>query len=221
MDMRSHRIFESENPYWRLRRNSNVRKMQPKAEYGVLGLAANIPICRQYTYFDSFFQPKCTTAERQGRRNSHGRLDPAQAEVDAETLVRITYLQVALLIRRPVPKLNRVFDHAELQHYQILELPHLEDYQKVEALDVRPPDVWRYFVRVKPEALAGFAQSSGLSTLEPREIEDEFVYQNSYKLNPKFMPTGRKRAFVLCHGRNFSGAQDRWICGTSGGLLQT
>jgi glutamate synthase domain-containing protein 3 len=53
--------------------------------------------------------------------------------------------------------------------------------------------------------LAEFAKSSGLSSLEPRALEDEFVYQNTYKLNVKFYASlGEKRAFVISHGRNLS-----------------
>ena len=39
--------------------------------------------------------------------------------------------------------------------------------------------------------------------LDRREAEDEFVNQNSFKLNQKFYASlGEKRAFVLSHGRN-------------------
>ncbi len=42
-------------------------------------------------------------------------------------------------------------------------------------------------------------------SLDPRVLEDEFIYQNSYKLNVKFYASlGEKRAFVLSHGRNLS-----------------
>ena len=37
----------------------------------------------------------------------------------------------------------------------------------------------------------------------PRDIEDEFVYQNSFRLNATFYASlGEKQAFVLSHGRN-------------------
>jgi len=45
----------------------------------------------------------------------------------------------------------------------------------------------------------------GLEGLPTRAIEDEFVYQNSYRLNVRFYASlGEKRAFVLSHGRNLS-----------------
>lgn len=45
------------------------------------------------------------------------------------------------------------------------EIDRLEDYRAIEGLDVRPPDVWRYFVRVKPEILAHFATQNGLEEM--------------------------------------------------------
>ncbi len=42
-------------------------------------------------------------------------------------------------------------------------------------------------------------------SISPRALEDEFVYQNSYKLNVKFYASlGEKRAFMMSHGRNLS-----------------
>jgi glutamate synthase domain-containing protein 1 len=65
--------------------------------------------------------------------------------------------------------------------------------------------VWRYFVRVKPQELDRFAEEKGLLDLPRRALEDEFVYQNSYRLNQQFYASlGEKRAFVLSHGRDLS-----------------
>ncbi|MBN2417928.1 MAG: glutamate synthase, partial [Deltaproteobacteria bacterium] len=69
---------------------------------------------------------------------------------------------------------------------------------------VQPPDVWRFFVRVKPEVLNGFVSKNHLEALSSRQAEDEFVYQNSTKINSTYYDaTGKQRAFVLSHGRNF------------------
>ena len=39
--------------------------------------------------------------------------------------------------------------------------------------------------------------------MDPRHAEDEFIYQNSARLNEKFYASlGEKQAFVLSHGRN-------------------
>ncbi|MFH1673606.1 MAG: glutamate synthase [Pseudomonadota bacterium] len=83
------------------------------------------------------------------------------------------------------------------------EIPRVDDYREVEELEVRPPDVWRYFARVKQDVLSEFAEKSRLAGTDPRKIEDEFIWQNTIQLNRVFYdPQGDKRAFVLSHGRN-------------------
>jgi len=76
------------------------------------------------------------------------------------------------------------------------------DYRDVPGLEMRPPDVVRYFVRVKPKVLEDFAKEHGLVSADGRRAEDEFVYQNTFRLNSTFYARGGQRAFVLSHGRN-------------------
>ena len=60
-----------------------------------------------------------------------------------------------------------------------------------------------YFARPKAAALEAFAEDSGLSDLNHEELEDEFVYQNSYQLNRAFYAAlGDSKAFVLSHGKD-------------------
>ncbi|MDF1591930.1 MAG: hypothetical protein P1P89_10485 [Desulfobacterales bacterium] len=48
-----------------------------------------------------------------------------------------------------------------------------------------------------------FIAENGLADMDPRKAEDEFIYQNSFKLNQKFYASlGDQKAFVLSHGRN-------------------
>ena len=170
---------------------------------GVLGLAANIPIAGKHVL----------TASTQMHNRGNGKgggiamagLDPAQAGVDAETLRTHYLLQIALLDPSTRAGVEADFITPNFNIAQAYVLPHLDDYRQIEGLDVQPPDVWRYFVRVKPEALSVFAEASGLSSLDPRTLEDEFVYQNSYRLNLQYYASlGEKRAFVMSHGRNLS-----------------
>ena len=170
---------------------------------GVLGLAANIPIAGKHVL----------TASTQMHNRGNGKgggiamvgLDPEQCGVDAETLRNHYLLQIALLdpaARKEVEQ-NFISPYFNIAHSY--ELPHLDDHHGIDGLDVRPPDVWRYFVRVKPDVLAAFGHESGLSALNPRALENEFVYQNTYKLNVEFYASlGQQRAFVLSHGRNLS-----------------
>src|SRR5207237_7399491 len=63
--------------------------------------------------------------------------------------------------------------------------------------------VYRYFVRVKSEVLEDFARKNDLIGHKGSDLEDEFVYQNSYRLNLQYYTSlGEKKAFVVSHGKN-------------------
>jgi len=81
----------------------------------------------------------------------------------------------------------------------------MDDYREIPGLEVKPPDVVRYFVRAKASALDRFALEHGLEDLERRQVEDEFVYRNSFRLHRRFYASlGEQRAFVLSHGRDLA-----------------
>jgi glutamate synthase domain-containing protein 1/glutamate synthase domain-containing protein 3 len=170
---------------------------------GVLGFAANIPVAGRHVL----------AASRQMHNRGNGKgggiamvgLDPVQARVDRETLRTHTLLQVALLDPQARAEVEAQFIRPYFDIAQAYELPRVDDYRAVDGLEVRPPDVRRYFGRVKADALAKFAEEKGLEDLPPRAVEDEFVYQNTYRLNNAFYASlGEKRAFVLSHGRDLS-----------------
>jgi len=199
----SHRILESRRSLLALAPEYKRSEDAAEGGCGVLGLAANIPIKGKHML----------TASTQMHNRGNGKgggiamvgLDPAQVGVNAEVLRSHYLIQIALLDPTARIEVESEFIRPNFDIAKTYELPHLDDPRKVEGLEVRPPDVWRYLVRVKPGVLDGFAQSNGLSGLEARQLEDEFVYQNSYKLNVKFYASlGEKRAFVLSHGRNLS-----------------
>ena len=167
---------------------------------GVLGLACNVPIAGRHVVE--------AAAQMHNRGNGKGGgiamagLDPGQMGVSPETLRSAYLVQIAYLdpdARREVEEKGLAsFDLA--QGYRVAAI---DDWRAVPGLAVRPPEVWRYFARVKPDALDRFAESHGLDSLSPRAVEDEFVYQNSFQINQEFYASlGEKRAFVLCHGRD-------------------
>lgn len=170
---------------------------------GVLGFAASLPVAGRHVLTAS--------AQMHNRGNGKGGglamagLDPAQARVDADTL-RCHYLvQVALLDPSVRGELEKSYLEPYFEIAQGYELGHVEDYREIPGLEVRPPDVWRYFVRVKPGVLARFAAEKELERLPARAVEDEFVYQNTYRLNHRYYASlGEKQAFVLSHGRDLS-----------------
>jgi glutamate synthase domain-containing protein 1/glutamate synthase domain-containing protein 3 len=78
-----------------------------------------------------------------------------------------------------------------------------KDWTKIPGLEVKPPEVYRYFVRAKKDILGKFISDNSLTGVNRREAEDEFVNQNSFKLNHEFyVSESRQSAFVMSHGRN-------------------
>ncbi len=124
--------------------------------------------------------------------------------VSEEILEQDYLLQIAVLEDGVMEDLEQRFIEPWFQVDFTESIPHVTDYRYVAGLEVRPPDVWRYFVRVKPQVLKAFIAEKGLEGLSQREAEDEFVYQNSFNINKTYYDAmGRQQAFVLSHGRNF------------------
>jgi glutamate synthase domain-containing protein 3 len=123
--------------------------------------------------------------------------------VSPGTLQQATLLQIAFLHPGARQEVER---EVILQHYDVLQgyqVPTLDDHRDVPGLEVKPPDVVRYFVRAKGGILDRFAAEHGLEELDPRRVEDEFVYRTSFALNQRFYASlGEQRAFALCHGRD-------------------
>lgn len=170
---------------------------------GVLGFASSIPIPGRHVLTAS--------AQMHNRGNGKGGgiamagLLPDQVGVDAETLRSHYLIQIAFLDTDARKEVEENYLLPSFDLAQAYELPHLDDFRQVDGLEVQPPDVWRYFARVKPSVLDAFAAKHGLEGIPRRSVEDEFVYQNSYHLNTQYYASlGEKRAFVLSHGRNLS-----------------
>jgi len=168
---------------------------------GVVGLAASEPVAGRHLV--------APARQMHNRGNGKGGglaaagLVPEQMGVPAETLREATLLQIAYLDPKARPEVEQ---DAILPYYDVLEgyaIPTVDDYRQVAGLEVRPPDVVRYFVRARPGALARFAAEQDLEEMEARRVEDEFVYRNSFRLNQRYYASlGEQRAFVLSHGRD-------------------
>jgi glutamate synthase domain-containing protein 1/glutamate synthase domain-containing protein 3 len=166
---------------------------------GVTGFACSVPVKGRFIYEPS--------VQMQNRGNGKGGgiaalgLVPEQIGVSRETLDSHYLLQIALLDPEVHAEVERQF---VLPHFDIAlstRQPHIDDYRDLPGLEVRPPDVHRYVVRVKQDVLDAFALATGLAGLTPRQLEDEFVWRNSYRLNDAYYASlGEKRAFVLSHG---------------------
>ncbi len=168
---------------------------------GVTGFIANIPMSGKH-----IFEP---SIQMHNRGNGKGGgiaavgLDPESLGVTQQVLDTHYLLQVALLDPQAASAVEREFVSPHFEIHSSGLIPTAGDYRDIKGLDIRPPDVMRYFVRVKQGVLDRFISDHNLKDMDPRRAEDEFVYQNSYRLNDKFYASlGEKQAFVLSHARN-------------------
>ena len=168
---------------------------------GVTGFACSIPVSGRHIYEPS--------VQMHNRGNGKGGgiaaagLDAAALGVSPEVLNENFLLQVALLDESVVPELEKAYvrPHFNIEHEAFVDT--VDDFRDVPGLEVKPPAVKRYFVRVKPEAQARFQKERNLGNLSPEKAEEEFIYQNTFQLNHAYYSSlGEKRAFVLSHGRN-------------------
>jgi glutamate synthase domain-containing protein 1/glutamate synthase domain-containing protein 3 len=199
MDSKIKNILESRG---RLPRNEALSK-KPAEEggCGVTGFISSIPIRGRHIYEPS--------VQMHNRGNGKGGgiaavgLSAEDLGVSQEILDTHYLLQVALLDPKSQPDVEESNILPFMEIHKAERLPTLDDYREVKGLEVKPPDVRRYFVRVKPDVLDRFITENSLQDMDPRRAEDEFIYQNSFRLNQKFYASlGEKQAFVLSHGRN-------------------
>ena len=112
-------------------------------------------------------------------------------------------LQIALLDPNSRTKIEQTNIEPFLEVHKAEQVPTIDDYRDIEGLEVKPPDIWRYFVRVKNNVLDQFIEDNKLKDTDPHKVEDEYIYQNSFNINQRYYASlGEKRAFVLSHGRN-------------------
>lgn len=168
---------------------------------GVVGLACNEKIEGKHI--------KQALIQMHNRGNSKGGgiaafgLEASQFKVSQKRLDEDYLIQIAFLDPDVRRQLEDEFLYSNLNVHSSGQLPHVDNYRDVDGLDTPPPDVWRYFCGVKKEMLDQFILENHLTTLDRGKVEDEFIYQNTYKLNKKYYTSlGEKKAFVLSHGRN-------------------
>ncbi len=167
---------------------------------GVTGFICSIPVTGK-----NIFEPSVQMHNRgNGKGGGIGAVGfiPEAMGVSKQVLQDDYMLHIALL---DVSVCTEIEDTLIKPYFKIdksEKLATIDDHRSI-GLDVRPPDVMRYFVRVKDDVLDKFIQDNKFSSMERRDAEDEFVYQNSFKINTHYYASlGEKKAFVLSHGRN-------------------
>lgn len=180
---------------------SSSYKAEEEGGCGVTGFACSIPLSGRH-----IFKPSIQMHNRGNGKGggiaavglSHEELGVTPSTMEEDYLIQIALLdpQIRETLEEECIKPFLDVDKAE-------RIPTVDDYKMIEGLETKPPDVWRYFARVKEKVLERFIEENGLENMDIRRAEDEFIYQNSFKLNQKFYASlGEKKAFVLSHGRN-------------------
>ena len=178
-----------------------LKKSAEEGGCGVTGFISSIPVRGRHIYEPS--------VQMHNRGNGKGGgiaalgLSAEDLGVTQEILDTHYLLQIALLEPQSRSDLEEFAIAPFLEVHKAERIPTVDDYRDIEGLTVKPPDVWRYFVRVKQDVLDRFIDENTFQDLDHRKAEDEFIYQNSFRLNQKFYASlGEKEAFVLSHGRN-------------------
>ncbi len=176
-------------------------KSEEEGGCGVVGFCCTEPVPGKHIYEPS--------KQMHNRGNGKGGgiaavgFVPEQLGVSREVLEDWYMLHIALLEPEVRGDVEKNFIHSCFDVASSCMLDTVDDWKTVPGLEVKPPDVCRYFVRVKKDVLNDFISKNNLKGLERREAEEEFINQNSFRLNQEFYSSlGDKKAFVLSHGRN-------------------
>ena len=171
---------------------------------GVVGLIAN------RTVPGSAVAAGCSAMRNRGNGKGGGLaiggMEPGALGVDAATLRSDYLLAIAYLEAEAREAVEAEFVRPHFEVHAEARFDTAPDPRAL-GMEVAPPEVRRYFVRVKPAALDSFCRERlgrlPQDRLERERWEDEFVYQNSYRLNAKhYASLGKKSAFVLSHAKD-------------------
>ena len=175
-------------------------KREMEGGCGVVGFAASVPVSGRNIFRASI--------QMHNRGNGKGGgiaaagLRAEQLGVDHATLKNDYLLQVALLDPAAQREVEEQFISPGLQVDHRERVEPAVDHREI-GLEVQPPDVMRYFVRVREDERERFAEANGLAGAPPRLVDDEYIYRNSFRLNQAlYASLGDKRAFVMSHGRD-------------------
>jgi glutamate synthase domain-containing protein 1/glutamate synthase domain-containing protein 3 len=178
-----------------------IRKGEEEGGCGVVGFCCSEPVPGRHIYEPSRLM--------HNRGNGKGGgiaavgFIPEQLGVTRDVLEDYYMIHIAFLDNNVRSDLEKKYITPCFDVVKSVKLDTVDDWTKVQGLEVKPPDVVRYFVRVKPAVLDAFIIEHNFKELDRREAEDEFINQNSFSLNQElYASLVDKKAFVLSHGRN-------------------
>ena len=139
---------------------SRIHKAADEGGCGVTGFAASIPVAGRHIV--------CPSVQMHNRGNGKGGgiaavgLDPASLGVSQEILDDDYLIQIAYLDIEARPQVEAQFITPVFKVDHARRLPTVDDWRDIPGLVVKPPDVWQYFVRVKPRSPATFPPTAEL-----------------------------------------------------------
>lgn len=178
-----------------------MRKIEAEGGCGVIGLACAEKVAGKHLLKP--LEQMCNRGNGKGGGIAASGLPAEAFGVTQDVLENDYLLAVAYLDLKCRQKLEEEFIHTLFDVDHIHEMARISDFRAIKGLEVEPPHVLAYFVKVKKEALISFKEKNSLKSLSDLACEDEIVYQNSYRLNRAlYASEGEKKAFVLSHGKN-------------------
>jgi glutamate synthase domain-containing protein 1/glutamate synthase domain-containing protein 3 len=174
-----------------------VMKKDVEGGCGVVGFCSTEKIAGKHLI------PPCIQMHNRGNGKGGGvvamGLKASQLNVTEEILKTNYLIQIAFLkpeIREEVESQFIFNNYDVFTQYKIKTKNNSSS-----KLEILPPEVYRYFCRVKKPILKKFMKSNSFKNFN--KAEDEFVFLNSFQINKKFYSEdGAQEAFVLCHGKN-------------------
>ncbi|MGD0856327.1 MAG: glutamate synthase [Dehalococcoidia bacterium] len=177
------------------------RKLEEEGGCGVVGFCCTKPMSAKHIYEPS--------RQMHNRGNGKGGgiaalgFIPEQLGVSREILKDYYMIHVAFLDLGVRSDLEKKYISSNFEVKVTQKLDTLPDWTKVEGLEAKPPDVYRYFVRVKSDVLSEFISKNNFTGLTRDEAEEEFLNQNSIRLNQEYYASlGEQKAFVMSEGKN-------------------
>ena len=147
--------------------NISSKKAAEEGGCGVTGFISSIPVGGRH-----IFEP---SVQMHNRGNGKGGgiaavgLSADSLGVTQDVLDTHYMLQIALLDPEARGDVEKTNIEPYLEISKAGKIPAVDDYRDIAGLEVRPPDVWRYFVRVKRDVLDRFIGDNGLQDIRSAE----------------------------------------------------
>jgi glutamate synthase domain-containing protein 1/glutamate synthase domain-containing protein 3 len=168
---------------------------------GVVGFCATEPVAARHIHEPS--------RQMHNRGNGKGGgiaalgFIPEQLGVTRDILDNYYMVHIAFLDNRIRLELEQKYVTPHFDVAASYQMDTVADWTTIPSIEAKPPDVVRYFVRIKPEVLDSFLVKNELGQITREEGEGEFLSQQSVKLNQEYYASlGEKQAFVMSYGKN-------------------